>query len=62
MLNTEDYQLQDILYRACGRTAQSSDSASAREVGKYNHVGKAHVLEVNKGDVTLHNAIDVYNR
>jgi hypothetical protein len=43
MLNTDDYWLQDILYRACGSTAQSSDSASEFELGKYNHRGKAYV-------------------
>ena len=36
--STDDYRLQEILYRACGSTAQSSDSASALEHGKYNHL------------------------
>ena len=62
ILNIDDYWLQDILYRACGSTAQSSDSASALELGKYNHLGKAYVLDVNEGDVTLHDAINVYDR
>jgi hypothetical protein len=37
---TDDYQLHDIFYRACGSTVQSSDSARALELGKYNHVMK----------------------
>jgi hypothetical protein len=37
---TDDYRLQDIFYRACGSTAQSSDSARALELGKYNHLEK----------------------
>ena len=35
---TDDYRLQDIFSRACLNTAQSSDSASALELGKYNHL------------------------
>jgi hypothetical protein len=52
---TDDYQLQDILFRACGSTAQSSDSASALELGKYNYLREAHLLDVDEQD-----AIDVY--
>jgi len=37
---TDDYPLHDIFYRACGSTAQSSDSAHALELGKYNHLQK----------------------
>jgi len=48
MLSTDDYRLQDILYRACGITAQSSHSASALGLGKYNHFRKAYVLEVDE--------------
>jgi len=48
MPSTDDYRLQDILYRACGSTAQSSDSASALELGKYNHFRKAYVLDVDE--------------
>jgi hypothetical protein len=33
---TVDYQLHDILYRACGCTTQSSDSASSLELDMYN--------------------------
>jgi hypothetical protein len=46
MLSTDDYRLQDILYRACGSTAQRSDSASALELGKYNHFGETYVIGV----------------
>jgi hypothetical protein len=46
MPSTDDYRLQDILYRACGSTAQSSDSASVLELGKYNHFGETYVLGV----------------
>jgi hypothetical protein len=38
MPSTDDYRLQDILYRACGGTAQSSYCASALQHGKYNHL------------------------
>jgi len=62
MPSTNDYRLQVIFYRACGIIAQSSDSASALELGKYNHFRKAYVLDIDEGDVTLHNAIDVYDR
>jgi len=62
ILNTDDYWLQDILYRACGSTAQSSVSARALELGKYNHLEKAYGLDVDEGDVTLHDAINVYDR
>jgi hypothetical protein len=33
MQSPDDYWLQDILYRACGSTVQSSDCASALEIG-----------------------------
>jgi hypothetical protein len=39
------YRLQDILYRACGNAAQSSDNASALELGKYNHFRETYVLD-----------------
>ena len=45
---TDDYWLQDILYRACASTAQSSDSTSALELGKYNHLREAYVLDINE--------------
>jgi hypothetical protein len=38
MTLTDDDPLQDIFSRACRSTAQSSDSASALEFGKYNHL------------------------
>jgi len=44
--SANDYRLQDILYRACGSTAQSSDSASAPELGKYYHFGETYVIGV----------------
>jgi len=53
---TDDYRPQDILYRACGSTAQSSDSASALELGKYNHLREAYVLDIDEYD-----ASDVYD-
>ena len=62
MPGTDDYRLQDILYRACGSTAQSLHSASGLELGKYNHLGTAYVLDVYEGDVSSHDGIDVYNR
>jgi len=37
---TDDYRLHYLFYRACGSTAQSSDSARALELGKYNHLDK----------------------
>jgi hypothetical protein len=46
MPSTDDYRLQDILYRACGSTAQSSDSASVLELGKYNLFGETYMLGV----------------
>jgi hypothetical protein len=52
MPSTDDYRLQDILYRACGSTAQSSDSASALQVGKYNHHRGTYVLGVYECDYT----------
>jgi hypothetical protein len=45
---TDDYRLQDILCRACGSTTQSSDSASALELRKYNHFREAYVLDVDE--------------
>jgi len=48
MPSTDDYRLLDILYRACGSTAQSSASASALDLGKYNHFREAYVLDVNE--------------
>ena len=50
------YQLQDILHRACGSTAQSSDSASALELSKYNHFGETYVLDIDEWDT-----IDIYD-
>jgi len=44
----DDYRLQDIHYRACGSTAQSSDSASALELGKYNHIRETYVLDIDE--------------
>jgi len=46
MPNTDDYRLQDILYSVCRSTAQSSDSASALELGKCNHFTETYVLGV----------------
>jgi hypothetical protein len=48
MAITNNYRLQDILYRACGSTAQSSDSARALELGKYNRLREAYVLDINE--------------
>jgi hypothetical protein len=45
---TDNYSLQDILYRGCGSTAQSSDSTSALQLSKYNNVRDAYVLDVDK--------------
>ena len=42
------YRLQDIFYRACGSTAQSSDSARTLELGKYNHFREAYVLDIDE--------------
>jgi len=52
MPTTDHYRLQDILYRACGSTAQSSDSARASELGKYNHFRETYVLGVYEWDYT----------
>jgi len=38
MSTTNDCQLQNAPYRACGSTAQSSDSTSVLELGKYSHL------------------------
>jgi len=54
--STADYRQQDILYRACGSTAQSSDSASALVLGKYNHPREAYVLDIDEWDV-----VDAYD-
>jgi len=48
MPSTDDSRLQHLLYRACGSTAQSSDSASTLELGKYNHFREAYVLDINE--------------
>jgi len=45
---TDDYRLQVKYYRACGITAQSSDSASALELGKYNHFSEGYVLDIDE--------------
>jgi len=58
MPSTDDYRLHDILSRACGSTAQSSESASALELGKYNHFRETYVRCLR---MRLH-AIDVYDR
>jgi len=50
--NPDDHRLQDILYRACGCTAQSSDSASALELGKHNHLRETYMLGVYEWDYT----------
>jgi hypothetical protein len=63
LLSTNDYRLQDILCRACGCTAQNSDSASAHQLGKYNHCRETYVLGVNKWDyMQLTYTIDDYRR
>ena len=46
--STDDCWLQYIIYRACGSTAQSSDSASALELGKYSHLREAYVLDIDE--------------
>jgi len=48
MPSTDDHQLRDILYIACGSTAQSSDSARALELGKYNYHREAYVLDIEE--------------
>jgi hypothetical protein len=48
MPSTDDYWLQDILYKAYRSTMQSADSASALELGKYNHFREAYLLDVNE--------------
>ena len=48
MPSTDDHRLQDIFSRACGSAAQSSDSASALELGKYNHFREAYVLDIHE--------------
>jgi len=61
--STDDYRLQDILYRTCGSTAQSSDTASALDLGKYNHLRETYVLGVYEWDYTkLTYTIDRYDR
>jgi len=50
--STTDYRLQDILHRACRSTAQSSDSASVLELGKYNHRRGTYMLDVDESDNT----------
>ena len=63
MTLTDDYWLQDIFYRACGSYAQSSDSASTLEVGKYNHFRETYVLGVYEWDYTQWTyMIDDYRR
>ena len=44
----DDYRPLDILYTACGITAQSSGSASAFELGKYNHFKGTYVLDIDE--------------
>ena len=48
MPSTDDYRLQDILYRACGSTAQSSDGASALQLGRYYDLGESNVLDIDE--------------
>jgi hypothetical protein len=43
-----DYQLQDVLYKAYGSTAQSSDCAFALEISKYNNLREAHLIDINE--------------
>ena len=63
MTLTDNYWLQDIFYRACGSYTQSSDSASALELGKYNHFRVTYVLGVYERDYTqLMYTIDGYDR
>ena len=44
---THDYWEQDILYSDCGSTSQSTDSASALGLGKYNHLRDAYMLDID---------------
>jgi hypothetical protein len=55
MPSTNDSWLWAILYRACGSTAQSLDSASPLDLGKYNHFREAFMLDVNESDLTTRN-------
>jgi len=43
---TNDYRLQALFSIACRSTAESSDSASSLELGKYNHFRETYVLGV----------------
>ena len=63
MPSTDDYRLQDILCRACGNTAQSSDSASALKHDKIKLFREAYMLDINELDaMQLTYTIDCYNR
>jgi len=59
MSTTNNCQLQDVPYRACGSTAQSGDGTSTLELGKCNHFRQTYVSDVDEWDAT---AIDVYPR
>jgi len=50
MSATNDYWLQDMLYRAFRSTAQSSDSASVHKFGKYIHLPETQVLSLYEWD------------
>jgi len=51
-LSTDDYWSQDILHRTWWSSAQSSDSTSVLELGKYNHIRETYVLGVYEWDYT----------
>jgi len=63
MPSADHYQPQNSLYRACRCYAQSSDSASALQLGMNNHFRGTYVLGVYECDYTqLRYTIDGYER
>jgi len=48
MLFANDYQLQDILYRACRSTAQSSDCAGVVEFGRCNYCWETYIVRYQR--------------
>jgi len=41
---------------------KARERAGAVELGKYNHLREAHLLDVDECDATTRDAIDVYDR
>jgi hypothetical protein len=50
MHSTDNHRQQDIVYDACWRDAQSSESASAYVVGKYNNLEDKFMSYIAKWD------------